>query len=255
MLDLGPNKGFKRELAGLDLAEVAEAGRALLAGTTLTRPELGRRLAEQFPDRPPLALAMTVQCLVPLVHTPPSGTWGHHGAIPCTLADDWLGITKGRPSAETLVRRYLAAFGPASARDIGAWSGLTRLGDVLAKLRPELRSYRDETGRELFDLVDADLADPDVDAPVRFLGAFDNAHLGFADRTRIISDEDRKRLMQDRVNQAFLVDGFVAGTWALRDGAVAVSPYRPLSRVARRAVLDEATRLATFAGAIDVRVD
>ncbi|WVH82137.1 crosslink repair DNA glycosylase YcaQ family protein [Lentzea sp. DG1S-22] len=114
----------------------------------------------------------------------------------------------GEPAnARELIRRYLAAFGPASVKDVQAWSGLTRLSEVVANMSGELRRYRDPHGRELVDLADAQLPHADTPAPVRFLPAFDNALLGHADRTRIIADEDRRRIMPGR---ALVLPAFLA---------------------------------------------
>jgi len=160
---------------GVDPAELASAARGLLAGRTLTRPQLRDLLAERWPDRDAQALAWAAQALVPVVHPPPAGTWRRRGVIPFALAEEWLGRPlAAEPAPEALLRRYLAAFGPASAADAQAWSGLTRLGEVAERLRGELRSFRNEAGRELLDLADAPLADPDTPAPVRFLPEFDN---------------------------------------------------------------------------------
>jgi hypothetical protein len=73
-----------------------------------------------------------------------------------TLAEAWL----GRPlaaagSAEGMILRYLAAFGPASVADIQAWSGLTRLREPTERLGGRLRRFRDKRGRQLYDLPDA----------------------------------------------------------------------------------------------------
>ncbi|MFF9510116.1 DNA glycosylase AlkZ-like family protein [Streptomyces sp. NPDC014724] len=103
--------------------------------------------------------------------------------------------TAAKNSAKELIRRYPAAFGPAGVKDVQAWCGLTRLGEVVAEMRAELRHHSGPDGRDLIDLAGAELPDPETPAPVRLLPAFDNALLGHADRTRVISDEDRKRVM------------------------------------------------------------
>ena len=149
-----------------------------------------------------------------------------------------------------LVRRYLAAFGPASRADIADWSGL-RISDfapALDALEP-LRRFRDEKGRELLDLTRAPLPAADTPAPVRFLPKWDNLLLGFADRSRVLPDELRKTVIGKNgdVAQTFLVDGVVAGSWsAEKDGTVMVSPFAPLPRTVRREVEDEAARLEAW---------
>jgi hypothetical protein len=148
-----------------------------------------------------------------------------------------------------LLRRYLAAFGPASRRDIVAWSMMhvPEITRALARLEP-LRCFRDEQGRELLDVPRGPLPDPDTPAPVRFLPKWDNVLLAFADRTRVLPENYRKRVirMNGDVAQTLLVDGFVAGTWRAEDGRVVVEPFARLSREAQRAVKDESERLETF---------
>jgi len=148
-----------------------------------------------------------------------------------------------------IIRRYLAAFGPASRRDISAWSMLhmPEIDASLALLEP-LRRFRDEKGRELLDVPRAPLPGGDVPAPVRFLPKWDNVLLGFADRARILPDEHRKTIIgaNGDVAQTFLVDGFVAGRWSVEKGRVVVSPFAPLSRAAQRELKDEAGRLERF---------
>jgi Winged helix DNA-binding domain len=252
VLDRGPRQGeFGRETAGLDYAVLADAARQVIAGRTLTRAELGRLLAARFPGRAPGALAWSAQFLLPLVHPPPNGTWGNHGATPFALADEWLAKPiETSPSVAHLVTRYLAAFGPAGVTDITRWSGLTRLREVVEGMGPRLRVLRSESGAELFDLPDGPLADGDVPMPVRFLPSYDNLILGHADRSRVIGDDDRTRVVNgSAMLPTFLVDGFVRGTWSVRGGMMRISPFRALSKADRRSVLDEAGHLFDFVAA------
>ncbi|WP_377270007.1 winged helix DNA-binding domain-containing protein [Peterkaempfera sp. SMS 1(5)a] len=252
VLDRAPRQGFGKEIAGLDPTAVADAARDLLAGRTLTRPQLGRLLAERFPGRSAGALGGTAHFLVALLHPPPSGIWGAWGnrsTVPCVLAEEWTGRPlQESPRAETMVRRYLAAFGPAGVKDLQAWCGLTRLGELVDRMRPQLRVFHDERGRELFDIPDGLLAAPDLPAPVRFLPPFDNLVLGHADRSRVIDDQDRKQVMPglSAVRPTFLVDGFVQGTWAIKGSTLLLTPFRPLSEPDAAAVMEEAERLLAF---------
>ncbi|HXR12074.1 MAG TPA: winged helix DNA-binding domain-containing protein, partial [Gaiellaceae bacterium] len=131
-----------------------------------------------------------------------------------------------------ILRRYLAAFGPATLRDIVAWSMMhvPELEAALARL--ELRRFRDERGRELLDVPRAPLPDAGVPAPVRFLPKWDNVLLAFADRTRVLPEHYRKTVIGTNgdVAQTFLVDGIVAGTWRVDNGRVVAEPFAALSR-------------------------
>lgn len=147
-----------------------------------------------------------------------------------------------------ILRRYLAAFGPATRRDIVAWSmmhvpEIQRALDVL-----ELRRFRDEQGRELLDVPGAPLPDAATPAPVRFLPKWDNLLLAFADRTRVLPEQYRKIVIRKNgdVAQTFLVDGFVAGMWRAEGGQVVLEPFAPLSRTVSRELEDEAGRLEAF---------
>ncbi|MEV0419334.1 winged helix DNA-binding domain-containing protein [Streptosporangium canum] len=244
---------FAGNRAGLDPASLVATGLELLAGGTTPRKELARRLAERHPGLDGRILAGEVELRAPLIHSPATGTWGSWGtrsAVSVTPAETWLGRPMAPVTAKDLIRRYLAAFGPAGTMDVQAWSGLTRLGEIVSDMRAELRHYHDPDGRELIDLADAELPDPDTPAPVRLLPAFDNALLGHADRTRIISHEDRKRVMpgQAQVRPTFLVDGHVHGSWSLEGDTLRLTPFRPLSATDRAALEQEAERLLPFVG-------
>jgi len=151
--------------------------------------------------------------------------------------------------------RYLGAFGPATVKDVQTWSGLTRLGEVIERIRPRLRIFCDERGKELFDLPDAPMPDSDTPAPPRFLPEFDNLILSHADRTRVIAEEYRKTIASKNgmVPASVLVDGFVRGTWKTkrsRDKAtLEIKPFKPLAKKDRDALAEEGERLIRFTGA------
>jgi len=148
-----------------------------------------------------------------------------------------------------IVRRYLAAFGPASRQDIDAWSMMRQpqIRAALERLEP-LRRFRDENGRELLDVPRAPLPDPETPAPVRFLPKWDNVLLSFADRTRVLPEKYRKKVisMGGDVKQSFLVDGLVAGIWEAENGRVILTPFAKLSRTTQREVKEEKERLEAF---------
>ncbi len=147
-----------------------------------------------------------------------------------------------------MLARYLAAFGPASRKDMDAWSMMRQPAIKAALARLELRRFRDEHGRELLDVPRAPLPDPDTPAPVRFLPKWDNVLLAFADRTRVLPEPYRKVVIgaNGDVAQTFLADGFVAGMWRVENGSVVLEPFAPLARSVRQEVEAEAARLETF---------
>ncbi|CAM02714.1 winged helix DNA-binding protein [Saccharopolyspora erythraea NRRL 2338] len=249
MLDRWQRGAFGKATAGIDLAGLAAAVRESLAGGPLTRRQLADRLAVRWPGRDAMALAWSAQALTRVVHPPPNGVWGHHGPTLFTPAETWLGpagSVQARP--DELVRRYLAGFGPAAVHDIQAWCGMTRLREVVERLRPELRVLRDESGRELFDLPGAPLPGPDVPAPVRFLPELDNVVIGFRDRSRMMTERERGHVV---VEAPVTSDGFLCGFWRTERGGgralLRVGLTRPLSEKDRSEVEAEGRRLLRFA--------
>jgi hypothetical protein len=242
---------FGRAIEGIDLEELVAAGSALLEEAPMTTSELGKLLAQRWTDRDPTALGNAIRNLVPLVQVPPRGVWGAGGATRSTTAGSWLGRRLDRkPSIDAVMLRYLGAFGPATARDAQTWSGLTKLAEVFDRLRPQLRTFRDDRGRELFDLPDASRPSPDTPAPPRFLPDYDNVLLSHAERSRIISDQDR-RAGGIIGTSTVLVDGTVAATWKIervRDRAtLTIRPFRRLTAAERAEVTEEAERMLRFA--------
>jgi hypothetical protein len=257
---------FRRELEGLDLDELLAVGQASLEDRPRTRAELSELLAERWPDRDPLSLAYAITFLAALVQVPPRGIWGERGQATWTTAESWLGSPLDpTPSPEEVFLRYLTAFGPATVADARAWSGLGGLREVFERLRPQLITFRDERGRELFDVPGAPLPDPDTPAPPRFLPAFDNALLSHNDRTRIISDEHRKVLFRDRSMRGVLLDGFACATWETEqsDGklTLVLEPFEPLTQKDRDVLAREGERLLGFlagpqeVGEFEIRFD
>lgn len=256
----------RAELEGVDIGALAAAGHALLEERPRTARELGGLLQESWPERDPAILARAIRHLLPLVQTPPRGVWGKSGQTTHTTAESWLSQPlEPAPSVDDMVLRYLGAFGPASVKDVQTWSGLTRLGGVLDRLRPRLAVFRDERGRELFDLPDAPRPDPDTPAPVRFLPEFDNLILSHADRTRVIDDEYRRLLASKNgmVPATVLVDGFVRGTWKTKrmrgKTTLEIEVLEPLPNRDRDVLTEEGELLLRFmaepegAGTFEVR--
>ncbi|MFB9329229.1 winged helix DNA-binding domain-containing protein [Paenibacillus aurantiacus] len=243
-----------RELEGLDLSEIAAAGRTLVEEKPCTFSELGARLGERWPGYSADALSGLLRCRLPLVQIPPRGVWGEGGLAVHTTAESWI----GEPLAEDaslpgLIIQYLTAFGPASVKDIQVWSGLKRIQTAIDQLRPYLRTYRDESGQELFDVMDAVLPDPETPVPIRFLGEFDNMLLSYHDRSRIMDESIKPRVFTKNgiIRAAVLVDGFVRGIWSIEErkgtAILAVELFEPLSQAEKREMEEEGSRLLHFA--------
>lgn len=250
--------GYGPALAGVDLAAVADAGRALVEAEPLTLQDVGARLAERWPDTDPSALGIAVRGRVPLVQVPPRGLWGRGGQARHTSAEAWLGgPLDPDPDPERLVLRHLAAFGPATAGDVQKWSGLTGLAEVVGRLRSRLRTFRDDAGRELFDLPDAPRPDPGVPVPTTYLGPFDSMLMSYVDGSRIVDPAHRSRIMT--VNGLFpgtvLLDGRVRGQWRLdrrrakgtTNARLTITPFDGLNADEEAALAEEGARLLAFA--------
>ncbi|MNV00969.1 hypothetical protein D3C71_911540 [compost metagenome] len=254
VLDRSLQGAFGKALAGLNLNELTSRGRALVDEAPLTSQQLGQSLQVIYPEYEPSALAAAIRNSVPLVQLPPRGLWGKSGLAVHTTVENWLGQPLSlASSADQMVLRYLAAFGPASVKDIQVWSGLTRLSEALERLRPQLNTFRDEHGAELFDLPDAPRPDPNTPVPPRFLGEFDNMLLSYADRTRIMDNSIQSRVCTKNglVRSTFLLDGFVCGTWTIKvergRALLRLEPFKPLTNQEKEALTEEGARLLHFA--------
>lgn len=248
--DLRTNTTFAPGLRGLDRAALAAAARDLVETKPRTPSELGALLQERWPDRPAGSLAHGARGLLPLVQVPPRGLWGKSGQPTLTTAEAWLDRPLAEPDAAALVRRYLAAFGPASVQDAQTWSGLTGLREVFERL--PLRRFRTEGGQELFDLDDAARPDPDTPAPVRFLAEYDNLLFSHADRTRVAAAETLRAIASRREPpRGVLVDGYLAATWKItheRDAArLTIEAFGRLGTRDRAELTAEGEQLLAFA--------
>jgi hypothetical protein len=240
---------FGRAIEGVDVDELSTFAAALLAKEPRTRTQLAPLLAERWPgyDGPSLAYACTY--LLHLVQVTPRGLWRRSGASAFTTLESWLGERPARVAApDDMVRRYLAAFGPATPADVRTWSGLTGAAEILERLRPQLRLLKDEAGRKLFDIPRAPLPHEDLPAPVRFLPEYDNAVLSHADRSRIVAPETKA---WTEVGWGLvLIDGFTSARWrAFADGEqtrVRVEPFRTLTKQERADVEHEGAEVAGF---------
>ena len=243
-------RAWRGAFGGTDTAALAAATRAALEAGPVRMAELVRRLvADGFAELP----ARWAGHFVDLVRVPPSGTWEHRRADLMGLAQAWL--PPGEPAPDEaagirrLIRRGLGAFGPLTPRDLAGWMGFSvrELAPALAGL--DLRSLRDEAGRELVDLPEGVLPPPDTPAPARFLAVWDPTLLVHFRRTGILPEAFRPLLFSTRTPQssnAFLLDGQVAGTWRYRADHLELEPFRPLTADERRTLEEEAHGLEAF---------
>ncbi len=238
---------FRKGLVGVDLDRLAVLARELVEAEPRTMKELREALLVEWPDADPQALAIAARCRLPLVQVTPRGLWGRSGQVALTTAEHWLGRpAEPVPTPDATVLRYLAAFGPASVKDMQTWAGLTRLREAFERLRPRLVTFHDPNGVELFDLPDAPRPAADTPAPPRFLPEFDNLLLSHADRTRVVPAEYWGRAWQGNVaHRTLLVDGFLAGVWKIDDGDghLVVEPFGRLTKAQRDDVTAEGARM------------
>jgi hypothetical protein len=250
------SSAFARNITGVDLNALVAAGRTLLEGRPRTRAELRPFLADRWPGYDADSLAAAIGFLLPVVHVTPRGLWGKSGPARLTTVEAWLGRPPQLDSTpDEVVLRYLAAFGPATVADIRIWSRLTELRGVIERLRPRLVTFRDELGRELFDLADAPRPDPETPAPPRFLPEYDNILLSHDDRGRIIRDNCSLRMPAGRGGElgSVLVDGYLGGMWRItrqrEKATLVIEAAASWTRADHEAVADEGGRFLAFVAA------
>lgn len=239
---------------GLDAARMEAAAndaRRLLADGPLRAADLIERLGEAGHPRESFN---GLGLWLPMVRVPPSGTWERRRADLYGDAALWTGPPgrlAEREAVQAILRRYLAAFGPASVESAASWAGvpngvMQEAADSLA-----LRTVRQVDGLNLLDVPRGPLPDPDTPAPVRMLGTWEALLLVHARGTGVLAEDLREAVFHTKnphsVN-TFLVDGTVAGTWRHEGGRITVQPFQPLPRRMRQEVDHEADRLrALFA--------
>ncbi|MEO6511042.1 MAG: winged helix DNA-binding domain-containing protein [Nocardioides sp.] len=230
----------------LDRDEFSAAVRRALAGGPLPMKRLGEALAETFPDVPPNALAHLARVDEPIAQLPPRGCWKQPGGVVYDRIDSWVGRPLVEPDVEAVVRRYLAAYGPASAADVTAWSGVRGMPAVLAGM-DDLVPHTDAKGKKLFDLATEVIEPAASPAPVRLLGVYDNVWLSHAGRDRVTEPDKRKGWMgvNGAMSSTVFVDGWLEGLWRVVDGRpVVVELFRELTK-AEKSGLDEELDRAT----------
>jgi hypothetical protein len=261
MLSAGMKAVLKDRGRAFDLEGVVRSARTLLRERPLTFDALRPLLKKAWPTADERALGYAVRMHLPLVQVPTDARWGWPASSEFALAEGWTGPLGDGDGLAAFVMRYLAALGPATVADAQNWSGLQGLKGTFEELRPKLRVFHDERGRELFDLPKAPRPPENSKAPVRFLPDYDNLLLGHADRTRVVSDEHRKRLVTKnlQVLAAFLVDGRVAGTWRIERAKAAatltLTPFETIAPTARKELAEEGAALLKFTEPDAARVE
>jgi hypothetical protein len=209
---------------------------------------LGEVLAETFPDVPPSSLAHLARVDEPLAQLPPRGCWKQSGGVVYDFVDAWVGRPLVEPDVEAIVRRYLAAYGPASAADVTAWSGVRGMPAVLAGM-DDLVRHTDASGTKLFDVSGGAIEPEDRPAPARLLGLYDNVWLAHAGRDRVTDPDKRKRWMGTNggLSSTVFVDGWLEGLWRVEDGRpVVVELFRALTKAEQADLDDELERVAAL---------
>lgn len=229
----------------LDRSAFRAAVREIVGDGQVPVRQLGTALAERFPDHSASQLGQLARVTEVLVQVPPRGCWKQPGGVVYAYADRWLDGEPGEPDVPAVVRRYLRAFGPATAADVTAWTSITRLGPVL-KAMDDLEQHEDEDGRLLYDVPGAPIAEEDAPAPVRLLGAYDNVWLSHQGRDRVTTPEARKSWMGTNggIGNTVFVDGWLTGIWRVVDDKVEIDRlHRDLTKAEQAELDDEVARV------------
>jgi Winged helix DNA-binding domain len=242
-----------RKLLGeVDVQAADELVRAALDDGPRRREELIDVVRALAPSRP---TALWNGIGVELVRVPPSGTWGRRRADLYAVAERWLGPADiEEPAAlDHALRRYLRGFGPARLADAADWAGVRPTTLQPSAERLQIRTFRDEEGKELIDLPRLPLPDADAPAPARFLPTWDATLLVHARRTQILPERLRPLVFNTKTPHSvptFLVDGAVAGKWRVertaRRATLRLEPFEPLPRGARDELRTEGEGLVRF---------
>ncbi len=256
---LHSHSDYRGRFEGVELDDVMAYAHDVLSEQPRTTRQLREAIGERFPQHHAAALAFACRNLLPFIQVPPRGLWATPGQVVGTTAEAWIGRpVEANPSVDDVMMRYVAAFGPATVQDAATWSRYTGLREVFDRLRPRLRTFLDDDGREYFDVPDGPLPDEDTPAPVRFLPQFDNLLLSHADRSRFTAGGDYSEIWMNTTGFLgnVLVDGMLVGMWrfdqptrivqkATSPGVLTITT-RPLPRRDVVAVEAEAHRFIEF---------
>jgi hypothetical protein len=239
--------------ATVDVQKMVDAARAFMHAEPRSFAEITALLTGLVPDGDPGGMRYAVRTHLPLIQVPIQKAWSYPGNPRFALAEDWLG--QPIPTQEhlpDLVKRYLAAFGPATVNDMQTWSYLPNLQPVFDQLKPDLVQHTDNRGRTLFDLPNLSITTEDATTSVRFLPEFDNILMAHQDRSRIVPNAYRPKVYLPglRVAATVLIDRFVAGVWTTervkREATLRIEAFETLSPRLREQVTEEGERLLRF---------
>ncbi len=239
-------------------ATVREISGAVPELTARVRHSAGKKYEGEFSIGSRLLPMMCAEGT--LIRGRPRGTWRSTQHEYAVLAD-WLpGVELASISPKDartwLIRRYLAAFGPATPDDVKWWSGLskTQVAETLAWLAPEIAQVTIEGCSENHLMLAEDLARlrdfTPPETPYAFLlPALDPYIMGYRDRGHFLGPEHNKKVFDPAGNAMPTVwaDGRVAGLWGQRrDGPVVYRLFRPVEPAAKACLAEEAGRLEEF---------
>ena len=225
------------DVSARQMAAAARTVAARLADGPATRRELEELVGKER--------ARGVGLWHDMVRVPPSGTWERRRADLYGDAADWLAPEPIEPAEAIahLVRSYLRGFGPATRHDVASFTGLklTALKPALAEMEDSAagcwtsraRRGRTRTRRRRC---------ASCRSGTRRCSST-HAAPACSPRTSVPACSASRGPTR---TPTFLVDGAVAGEWRYEDGRVALDPWTKLDRATRRALDDEAERLAAF---------
>jgi winged helix DNA-binding protein len=261
---LGTMSGGFRNATSDDVERITDAIRRALDGHVLTREELARDVG-RITGSPHYAewlrsgwgSALKAAAFRGLVCFAPSDGNQVRFTSPASWLRDPIDRLTTADGLAEVARRFLHAYGPATAADLGRWWMEARSGRKVAPMLAALGEQVvevDVDGQPALALAE-DLPGLAAAAPrnvARLLPAFDPWVIGMARREPLIDARYVGRVYRQQgwVSPVILVNGRVAGVWRhARTGrrlAVELEPFEPLPAWAGRQLAAESRRLATF---------
>jgi len=249
MFSAGAKSILRERLNTFHPEDLLQTARKAFETRARTFTSLRDELVTAYPDGDERAMGYFARMHLPVASVPDAkAIWGFSADAEFELQQAPLSAG----DAESLVIRYLSAFGPASIADFQAWSGLKNAKPWFDKLHDRLSTFQDAKKRVLYDQPDAPRPAEDCPAPIRFIAEFDNLILAHVDRSRIVSDEHRPRVVTKNllVLGTFLVDGFVAGIWKSerkkKEATLRLEPFEPPNVKTKKALEQEGSKLIRF---------